>query len=317
MPETPLPGLEGTAPVGLLAALGLLDVVTRTRPEDAPRLSWTDDVVPRAVLHSKVDLRVDGLMALVLADRERWGRSAALLPRPADGSTPADVKLSPSDLRAWALQVSDAASNEDRADAALQLGLVSEGALADTGEAKPSHLHFLAGQQRFLEAARDLAEDADESHLRDALVGPWSYSSRLKGFNWDPRGARVYAVSGSDPASDPKFTAPGVNWLALLGLASFPVTTRRGRALTTGASPAWKTGTFTWPLWLAPASLPVARSLVARADLADLEQDQLALLGVHRVLRAPISRSDQGGYGSFGPPSEVARLRPSTRRRAS
>lgn len=316
-----LPGLKGTNPLGLFAALGVIDVLTRSEPNASslPRLWWSDDLEPEARIEG-VDT-IDELVDLIDTDRRSWAGSRVLTPI-VDGVEYSDVKLSttrrpgrPSPLRAW---MEDVHAHGSDADIALLHALVAEGATMGTSDdAKPSHLHFTAGQQKFLEMIRKLRDNVTPDHVQEALIGPWRFDSPLPMMGWDTsRGDRIYALRGFDPAGEKKLGVPGAEWLGVLGLRFFPVATRvvRGRAqlVTTGCTPEWKKGSFSWPLWgqgngVGPAGLtaPVIEALLADASIARMNHHDRATLGVSRYLRAPITRSDQGGYGSFGPPEEV------------
>lgn len=317
--------LKGTNPLGLFAALGVLDVATRHRdPQDsAPRLWWTDELEPEA--------RIEGfgsfeeLVEVIDNDRTRWADSPVLKPE-VDGVLQDDVKLSTSvragahdqrsPLRQWMEQVYE---KGDVADIALVHALVAEGATMGTSaDAKPSHFHFTAGQQKFLQMVRQLRDGVTRDDLVEALAGPWRFGRPLPMLGWDTsRGDRIYALRGFNPSSDKKHGVPGADWLGFLGLRFFPVATRviRGRPqlVTTGCEPGWKRGAFTWPLWGpgSPAThsrgltAEVVRALLADEAIREMPQGHRDLLGVIRVLRAPITRSDQGGYGSFGPAAEV------------
>jgi hypothetical protein len=81
----------------------------------------------------------------------------------------------------------------------------------------------------------------------------------------------------------------------------FPVVSRGTQALTAGAGGSWKRGWFRWPLWGVPASLDAASDLVLLPDLAALPARERRVRGLLAVFHSDIARSDQGGYGSFGP----------------
>ncbi|MGI8721832.1 MAG: type I-G CRISPR-associated protein, Cas3-extension family [Geodermatophilaceae bacterium] len=296
MTELRLSGLIGTNPLGLFAALGAIDVVRRSgRPG---RLRWTEDIEPQAVLEGVVDL--DTLAALIDADRATWMSSPVLTWGP-DGTAMADLKLNQSDLRAWTSAVVSAG---DRCHSDLQGALVAEGGLAGKGESKPTHFHFTAGQQKFLLMARELASLVTATDARIALNGPWPRSSVLPVLGWEAGGDRVYALRGTDPSTDKKTGTPGADWLAFLGLTFFPVAARHGRLETTACSTGWKQGWFRWPLWTSALTPDVIRSVLADETLWGLDDTHLRLRGVARVMQAPIRRTDQGGYGSFGAAAE-------------
>lgn len=308
-----LPGLRANVPAGLLAGLGVLDVLARRRGDLKPRLSWQGELEPTAQLHTDTVVDYDGVAEEVFADVDSWLKSETFWPRQ-DGERAKDVKLTAEELSTWAQQVGDVATPLDRAAADLHRGLAAEGAMAEKGRSKPTHLHFTAGKQAFISVAHATATRLSSVRLdgagaiRDVLTGPWPWTWD-NGFNWEAGGARLFALGGFDPAGTKKSTVTGVNWLAFLGLAYFPVAEHRGKAVTAGASSGWKSGDFCWPVWQVPLRAQVIRSLTCRGDLTRLTSCELAMLGLTQVMRSPITRSDQGGYGAFSPASVVASAR--------
>lgn len=308
-----LDGLPGANPLGFLAAMGVLDVLTRAgRPAT---LRFLDDVVPVAVVAGADDF--DDLIDVVDRDRASWVDSVVLngpSEHPLDDAKPDNELVA----AAWAREVVRTLP-AGRAEADLYCGLVAEGAVDGSGKGKPTHLHFTAGQQRFLTMARELGAGVDADRIREAIVGPWRDDSTLPSLSWDNRGGRPYALRATNPSKSKRSSVPGADWLALLALASFPVLAKANPytgALgleTTGCDHKWKRSAFRWPLWSVALSLPVVRALVADPAIVGSEPtrcragrwgpssaDVLGERGILRVLEAPIRRTDQGGYGSFG-----------------
>ncbi|HEX3955966.1 MAG TPA: hypothetical protein VHZ03_04960 [Trebonia sp.] len=298
MTDIPLPALEGTNPLGFLAALGVLDAISATTP--GVTLRWTDDLVPHAVVGAPGDL--GQLLDTLHKDREHWAGSTVLR-FPADGQPLADAKPDGRQLRQWFEHVGD--QNRHRAEADLLCALVAEEAFDNNGRAKPTHLHFTAGQQRFLSMVRELAAAVDCDRLQEAICGPWRYDSPLPSLSWDSRGERVYAVRAVNPSNEKRLGVPGADWLAFRGLIFYPVTrTSRGSLRTTACDTEWKRSAFRWPIWTSPATRHVVRSLVADPSLVSqsprVTPADLAARGIASIRQASIRRSDQGGYGSFG-----------------
>jgi hypothetical protein len=304
--DVDLPPLVGTNPLGFLAALGALDVAHRLGAPSGVSLRWTDEILPHAVLEVPCDS--EELVRLCDADRQRW-LGSALLSRTDEAGGRRDLKLRQSSLRAWAQQLAESVA--DRASADLLCALVAEGAVARNGAAKPTHLDFTAGQQRFLEMARHLASAVTAEDFREALFGPWRYQSTLPLFGWDSRGERIYALRAADPSNDVRTGVPGADWLAFLGLTFFPVVTSGTSLLTTGCSRAWKDGQFRWPMWSPPIGARTVRSLLRDPRLWTFSAEASRARGIIAVLEAPIRRSQQGGYGSFGPATKAVERRPS------
>jgi hypothetical protein len=299
MVELELPALDAGNPLGFLAALGTLAIAERQWPDRDVTLGWNHSVQSHPCLRGVE--RVDELAEAVLEDRESWKRSPALEYPPDAPWT--DVKVTPQQLRDW-LQACLSHRPQDGGRAlTLATALVAELSLAGKAEAKPTDLHFTAGQQKFLTMARTLRDGIDHDRIIEAVQGPWRYDSTLPSFKWDVSDDRIYALSATNPADDKKRTVPGAEWLALHGLSLLPTVGQPGRTLTPGCRGQWKDGEFTWPIWTNRITADEVRSLMTLPDLAaDEIPPSIRARSVHRVLRSRITRSDQGGYGSFRPP---------------
>jgi hypothetical protein len=297
-----LTGLDGSNPLAFLAALGVLLAVDDASPPDAkPTLAWALRGTWQPTLNS-VHADVDALAVALDADRLIARDDPALRFTYVDGGkVVADVKPSPTELHTTLTTWARAATPIDRRTTDWFTGFISEGATDNNGRGKPSALHFTAGQQKFLKAARDLAEGATLDWIREALVGPWSYRSELPVMGWDNTETRDYALRASNPATDKKLGNPGADWLALRGLACLPTAAIRQRQVTTGVEGGWKDGTFAWPLWTADVPAPVVRSLLTMADLRKAAPGHRTRRGIGVVFETQILRSEQGGYGSVTP----------------
>ena len=303
MNGTHLPGLEGTNPLGFLAALGVQVVFSN---EDAqPRLWWSDDVTPHAIVDEA--FTVERVAARALEAFAHWNDSPAANPRRTDGSRMPkgdELKLLPGDIREYLRQ----AVRWDWSGR-LATALVAEGSLDNKREAKPSDFYFTAGQMKFLHMARKILNTVSREEIKAGLEGPWRYESELPSLGWDVTDDRVYALRADNPSPEKKLTNPGPEALALLGLSTHPVFAGRSRTDTQGCSGSWKAGWYSWPLWRRPASPHAVKSLLAHAydhhPAASGRDRWYRGWGVSTILRSPIRRTDQGGYGTFGP-SEVA-----------
>lgn len=304
MNATQLAGLEGANPLGFLAALGVQAAFAGE--DEQPRLWWSDDLTPRAVVDDRFG--VERIVDQALSIAARLERSPALNPRRPDGSLMPkgdELKLGPLDIRNY---LHSGLAGRDDGSGFLMSALVAEGSLDRQGVAKPSDLYFTAGQQKFLDTTRKILRGATRDDVVTGLVGPWRYGSELPSLGWDIVDDRVYALRANNPGPEKKLTNPGPEALAVLGLSLHPVFAGRERTFTQGCSGSWKAGHYSWPLWGRPASLYAVKSLLAHAYDHPIATDRriwFRAWGVVRILRSPIRRSGQGGYGTFGPP-EVA-----------
>ncbi len=300
MNGTRLAGLEGTNPLGFLAALGVQ--VAFASESRQPQLWWSDDITPRAVVDDRFS--IDSIVDLALTVFEEWSLGPALNPIGRNGRPLRkgdSLKLAPPDIRTYIC------SAQGHHGADLTTALVAEGSLNNKGAAKPSDLYFTAGQQQFLRIARRILIAVTSDDLTAGLLGPWPYDSKLQSLMWDVVDDRVYALTASDPSKGKKPTNPGPEALAILGLTMHPVFADRKRTLTSGCSGKWTSSHYSWPLWRKAASPHVVKSFLAHAHDVDPDRRHrwFPSWGVSTVLRSPIRRSGQGGYGTFGPPEVV------------
>lgn len=307
MNGTLLAGLEGTNPLGFLAALGVQ--VAFAGEDEQQHLWWSDDITPRAVVDE--EFSVERIADQALRVFARWEQSPAVNPTRLDGSAMPkgdELKFGPSDIRDYLhMNLVDRVDHGDTGGA-LTSALVAEGSLDKQGAAKPSDLYFTAGQQKFLDTTRKILRGATRESIAGGLAGPWNYESELPSLGWDVVDDRVYALRANNPSPEKKLTNPGPEALAVLGLSLHPVFAGKERTLTQGCSGTWKRGHYSWPLWHRPASLHAVRALLAHAYDHPAAMDRriwFQTWGVGTILRSPIRRSSQGGYGTFGPP-EVA-----------
>ncbi len=298
-----LTGLEGTNPLGFLAALGV-QVAFASEPEQ-PRLWWSDDIVPHAVVDGQFS--VDRIASQAMKVFAQWKDSPAVSPKRHDGSAMPkgdELKLTPDDTRKYLNLV-------DQGDSwsALTTALVAEGSLDRKGDvAAPSDLYLTAGREIFLDTVRKILDGVSRDDVLTGLEGPWTYASKLPSLRWDVSDDRVYALRAYDPSPksgpDAKRTNPGPEALSVLGLSTHPVFGSHRRTLTQGCSGSRRdSSSYSWPLWHRPASPHAVKSLLTHAYHHPETSDRSRWLrswGVFRILQSPINRVKD--RGTFGPP---------------
>lgn len=300
--ELLLSGIDGSNPLGFLAALGVLLAVHESRAgTEVPRLTWRNEGLWRPVV-STVEA-FEELVPILVADAASWKGDPAIDLRYDKGSGKAAHDLKPKPERFREYLGGLLASSDERSPRALSYAAAfgTETAEDNNGNVKPTALHFTAGQQEFLAMVEQLNEGVTADDFLEAVKGPWTYSRPLPVLQWDSTAARLYALRGKDPSTDKKLGVPGADWLAFRGLSFFPVAPVEEHVDTTGCGGGWKNGHFTWPLWTALATVDCVRTLVGHPELPDMKPPERNARGIGAVLRSNIQRTDQGGYGSFAP----------------
>lgn len=292
--ETGLRGLVGSNPLGFFAALGVQVALEFAGKPTV--LWWVDTPQPYPSLSGEVELEAIAEAALGLASH--WLAGPALA-----NDVDNKLKLSRSEITDYLRR----ARAEGSAGALAQC-LVAENSLDNQQRAKPSDLYFTAGQMKFLTMAREILGEITADELIADMTSPWRYTSKQPSLMWDVVDDRVYALRATDPSSEQKLSNSGAEALALMGLIRYPCFRSATGTATQGCAGRWKLGTFTWPLWDRPATPAIVKALLAHASApevgdADAQSNVNSYVGwgITKVMQTQIRRSDQGGYGTFGP----------------
>jgi hypothetical protein len=262
-----LAGLDGSNPLAFLAALGTLRTLTRAKPTERVRMSWTDAGSgwrPTMVLGS--DCSEQRLIDLLEAQL----RSAADRASFAIGD---NLNLPHANFRSHLIGAAKRANvieGGDRDDADFLAAFGCEVCTNDDDTIQDTDLRTMSGggHQHFLKFFRNLVAETDASHLRRALLHTWDYADDGRNLNlrWDPADDRRYAMRWDDPSSDPTKTMRGANRLAIEALPLIPtMPTSRGLKTTCFQRPSPRQTHFIWPIWTCPLSVDVVRSLLGSA----------------------------------------------------
>lgn len=313
-----LTGLAGENPLGFLAALGVLRVLhehaKKTKGAE-PTLCWEQKDAWRPTV--AFDGTFEEMCGVLDADRNELESSAVLsfsysvTKVDSNGVVKTvharELKSSPAEMRALFEHVAGAAAHSgELRDATLLPALASETAVAAAGgprRIKPSPLHFCAGQQEFLAACEELRQNTTVADLDAALRGLPVRPNKLPTLRWEAGAERMYALRSSNPATDKQGSDPGAEWLAFRGLSFMRCFDVRGALPCLGWRGAWKGGHWVWPLWDANATARTVQSLLGQSQLETLSAQERTARGILLVYSADVTRSDQGGYGNFSPPS--------------
>lgn len=293
-----LNGLDGSNPLGFLAALGTLRVVTDASPSTRWSLQWhMSDGAWTPELLGDASLSEETLVDVLMPVLERTQDQPAL-------KFAKNLNVSCEQFRVVTEKAQTAATfiNRHEADFLSAFGCESLPISERNPTIQDTALRTMsgAGHQHFLGSMLELAQTTEPEHIRTALFLPWQYADARPSMRWDPADDRRYALRWKDPSKDPVRTVRGANRLAIEALPLLPTAPGERRLHTTGFSQRRGEGVlFTWPIWDIPLSVEVVRSLLSLAELQDPEPDHATLQarGVVQVYRS--QRITTGKFRNF------------------
>ncbi|HSU60177.1 MAG TPA: hypothetical protein VLI55_12750 [Bryobacteraceae bacterium] len=282
-----LRGLDGSNPLGFLAALGTFRLATLRWPQKRVSMKWVRENCWRPELigieESEANLSgelIQAKMAPVKVFSEELGKN---------------INIEPERFRKFVHRAANEArtGNRSLADFAAAFGCESCED-EDKGKIEYTALCFItgSGHQDFLGTMEGLSAKVTANHLFQALFGPWRAEKGLS-MRWDPEDVAEYALQWSNPGPEGASSIWGANLLAVEALPLFPTQPRKKSLQTTGFLPkqSERDPQFTWPIWTRQASLDTARSLLSLAELqrgdGSIERELLRARGIEEVYRAP------------------------------
>lgn len=300
MSRIQLVGVDGSNPLGFLAALGLLRVVP-----DA-KLGFSEDGSFRAFVDGLSETE-SGLATLVAAD----ARASAIPEAPwrfayTKGATKkqgpqevADLKPPPDDFKKFLATCIEAWLSGDEEAAGYAAAYGTDVAVDIKGNTKPTAFHFTAAQQTFLGAVEGIRASVTEEWVEKSL---FEGHGEQPGSNlrWDPGSERNWALMANKPSGDGTRVDAPLEWLAFRGLPLLPSFPRGTRIVTTSVVGRGDDMAFTWPLWSVPASRQTTRSAL-QVDWTGSAKERTAR-GIFAMCSSAIRRMSQG-FGNFGPSS--------------
>ncbi len=300
-----LPGLDGTNPLGFLAALGLFRVIDASNDPGQIRLRWTSangTWVP-ALIGS--DLSQESLPQLLmdkLSEKIDEHPVRILNDLSVDDPTPR--------FDLFQQHAQDARANS-RTDtdwlAALASDIIPSSAI---NQLQTTRRDYFYGN------LSSVIERTKIEHLRRAIFAPWDYADPLdnQSLHLEPSEDRRHAHQWNKPAGDPdrKKTGGmlGANRLAIEAFALFSSLPNGDALRTIGFTGQRSHNTrWTWPIWNVPLSLPVVWSLLM---LPELQHEKVSFDACERMRRRGIvaalrtSRILVGKTPNFTPAQSIA-----------
>lgn len=266
--EILLSGIDGANPLGFLAALGTLRVLS-TDPADVQLLWKKHANAWRPVLTMEEAINKEALVEHLHA------KLATSIPVDVfalgdNPSVPLDV------FRPYAQASAKAALDGHRTRADFAAAFAGEHPVDKDGKVPDTALRTMsgAGHQHFLKFMRNFIEQVRPEHLQKTLFDAWRYDDPVQNMTlrWDPSDDSRYALRWSDPSGDPDRKSIGSMWganrLAIEALPLFPTLPTHRQLETVGfhTQGARKTH-WTWPIWNAPAGVDTVRSLLDMTDV--------------------------------------------------
>lgn len=287
-----LPGLDGTNPLGFLAALGVLRVLS-FHQEDV-KLSWKMSagawrpVVLRAP-RSLSQLGTDLHEKIRRLDQSAWFIDKEL---PFRANKLREHAQNTVDNSCWSSRVTLDTLSAFGAECFREQKIVKK-EVVEIFEDTAFRLVRSGDNQHkgLLEYAAFTLADCGPEQIQRCLTSDWHYRDEKKSFRWDPAEDRGYAYQWGDPGDDGALTERGANCLALFGMTLFPVIPSRRAAETTGFGlKEAKKSSFTWPIWNYPLNVSVVASMLALDELQRPYPDRLKLMSMGF---AAVYRSDR------------------------
>lgn len=150
--------------------------------------------------------------------------------------------------------------------------------------------------------AKEMRKKVGIDHIQRTLFHAWDYQDTGYSLRWDPIEDQRYALRWRDPSKLSQGTMLAANSLAIEALQWFPVVMPVGnQAQTTGFQRVGRRETyFVWPIWTPMAGMETVRSLLALDDLCKepVPRSSLVKRGIEEVYRSQRIRQNQY-YSNF------------------
>ena len=280
-----LSGLDGSNPLGFLAAIGTAVVLQDVFPE--MRLGWEQTEGGwRPSLAGCGDDEQEFVEKLSAALKD-----ASMTVFDVDNKMPFDAEKFSRKLR----DVQGCSSIADRRDADFLSSLGTELYPDEkNGQFQDSRFRMVrsgdSAGQGLPFYAKAMRKKVGIDHIQRTLFHAWDYQDTGYSLRWDPIEDQRYALRWRDPSKSSQGTMLAANSLAIEALQWFPVVMSAGnQAQTTGFQRVGRRETyFVWPIWTPMVGMETVRSLLALDDLykEPVPRSSLVKRGIEEVYRS-------------------------------
>jgi CRISPR-associated endonuclease/helicase Cas3 len=274
-----LPGLDGTNPLGFLAAMGVLVALDQSDALGPATLQWRSERgtwIP--VVYPSAAAEQDELIATVrqVLCTNTQSHPALRWKDSANGQPDVIRKMIFENPDSWS-------------------ACIGVEPLVHTDDSKRMSQLQTARKDYHVKAIENLLKGVDENQLRKTLFAAWDYAEPLEGLTLhiDPSEDRRHAHQWNQPAGDPNRKIQGnmiaANRLALEAFPLFPTVHDESVGQTVGFKGRYMNDTFwTWPLWSEVTNVHVIRSLLTLAELQKEHpsRQKLRAMGIGAVMRS-------------------------------
>ena len=313
-----LPALDGHTPLGFLAGLGVLRLVTEFT-NHRPRLAWSrnDGSAVQHDAHRDLDDLVDDLAEIVRGIPPRGVLPGLSADFPPPGEAPDKLRLRREDFTPYAAHVSE---TDGTAGERWLAALVTDLSVDDKQRADIGLFAAPSGKQSMrtmLEKPLALVR-ANPALLREALVA-WRRHPGVSGEYLDHR-VLFDAVDASDGRPAER-GVPGATWLALMSYPLMRTTAAGSEPITTAwqdfGRPAGRR--MVYPLWSDPLDVAAAAAVLTHPVLRGADPGRppegAELLSVFAVVHAHRRRIPGRTFAGVLTPTDQPPRTPTRRRR--
>lgn len=295
MNKVELPALAGDSPLSILAAVGVLRLLSEFSEQET-KLCWSVNTLTATICGPYEDV---GVVITALQMIAKGISTGSVLPGvgrgfPPPGAAPDKLRAPQHDFRSMSADLLTGMSPAEQHSASLWLAsLVTDLAVDDKGRVAISQYTAPSGKQSMATMLTKPLEQVQDNpdYLRQALTG-WRRVSGVTGEYLDNRAMWDATEDGGGSAS--MRGVPGATWLALMSYPIFRTTVSpRKRALSSGWHTAGAKGTRTYdelrlPVWGQPIGINAVTALVEHPALAKPTGTgkDLEALGILHVCRA-------------------------------